>query len=88
MYKNRPATTASSAAVMKNASSGWANTAEKTPLISAQIPVRNTDTVIDTSKREKGYGAFPIPLVCGISRGQRAWPCGRWKSPESPDRRR
>ena len=44
---------------MKNASSGWANTAEKTPLNSEQIPVRNADTVIDTSKREKGVWGVP-----------------------------
>ena len=54
---------------MKNANSGSANTAEKTPLISAQIPVRNAETVIVTPKRERGMGRSPYPLCAASAAG-------------------
>ena len=45
--------------VRKNVSSGSENTALNVPEIKRQMPVRNAETVIDTSKREKGVWGVP-----------------------------
>ena len=54
---------------MKKASSGSENTAVKILVISEQIPVRNTLTVISTSNRKRGMGRSPYPLFAASAAG-------------------